>query len=154
MFVRSSTENMAMGASKTGPHSRRLLGNMWCAGNGAISMMSSHPRSGDIGYDIGELLVAKVSARPTSPISARPRQAERTWSGRRRFVFHAWVLIHSENLWDRSQFIKPRDREVVCHASAGASTCRCCASKFHQGQHRRLGDYPTMSWDIIISACL
>ena len=92
--------------AKTGPIRADLLGNMWAQEWGDIYDIVAPPGSGEIGYDIGELLtekkvdemgMVKIGEGFFSSLGFEPLPAS----------FYA-----------RSQFLKPRDREVVCHASA------------------------------------
>jgi peptidyl-dipeptidase A len=92
--------------AKTGPIRADLLGNMWAQEWGDIYDLVAPPGSGDIGYDIGELLkvknidevgMVKIGEGFFSSLGFEPLPAS----------FYA-----------RSQFLKPADREVVCHASA------------------------------------
>jgi peptidyl-dipeptidase A len=91
---------------KTGAIRADLLGNMWAQEWGDIYDLVAPPGSGDIGYDIGELLKAKnideigmvkIGEGFFSSLGFEPLPA---------------------TFYERSQFLKPRDREVVCHASA------------------------------------
>ncbi|TAD80220.1 MAG: peptidase M2 family protein, partial [Sphingomonadales bacterium] len=60
----------------------------------------------DLGYDIGELLTAK---------GYDPVKMVKAGEG---FYSSLGLAPLPETFWQRSQIIKPRDREVVCHASA------------------------------------
>ncbi|HMS21025.1 M2 family metallopeptidase [uncultured Sphingorhabdus sp.] len=91
---------------KTGPIRADLLGNMWAQEWGGIYDVVAPAGAGDIGYDIGDLLKAKgvdeigmvkIGEGFFSSIGFEPLP---------------------KTFYDRSQFLKPRDREVVCHASA------------------------------------
>ncbi|MDB5712630.1 MAG: peptidase family protein [Sphingomonadales bacterium] len=90
----------------TGPIRADLLGNMWAQEWGNIYDIVAPKGAGDLGFDTGELLAAKGY----DPLK----------------MVHAGVNFYSSlgyaeppaTFWQRSQFIKPRDREVVCHASA------------------------------------
>ncbi|AYJ85684.1 peptidase M2 family protein [Sphingomonas paeninsulae] len=90
----------------TGPIRADLLGNMWGQEWGNIYDIVAPKGAGDLGYDTGELLVAKGYDALK--------------------MVHAGVNFYSSlgfaeppaTFWERSQFTKPRDREVVCHASA------------------------------------
>lgn len=91
---------------KTGPIRADLLGNMWAQEWGGIYDVVAPAGAGDIGYDIGDLLKAKgideigmvkIGEGFFSSIGFEPLP---------------------KSFYERSQFLKPRDREVVCHASA------------------------------------
>jgi peptidyl-dipeptidase A len=90
----------------TGPIRADLLGNMWAQEWGNIYDIVAPKGAGDLGFDTGALLVAKGY----DPLK----------------MVHAGVNFYSSlgyaeppaTFWERSQFTKPRDREVVCHASA------------------------------------
>ena len=91
---------------KTGPIRADLLGNMWAQEWGNIYDIVAPKGAGDLGFDVGDLLTAKGY----DPLK----------------MVHAGVNFYSSlgyaeppaTFWERSQFTKPRDREVVCHASA------------------------------------
>jgi peptidyl-dipeptidase A len=91
---------------RTGPIRADLLGNMWAQEWGNIYDIVAPAGAGDIGYDTGALLQAKGY----DPLK----------------MVHAGENFYSslgfdklpDTFWQRSQFVKPRDREVVCHASA------------------------------------
>jgi peptidyl-dipeptidase A len=92
--------------AKTGPIRADLLGNMWAQEWGDIYDLVAPPGSGDIGYDIGELLKAK---------GVDEIGMVKTGEG---FFSSLGFEPLPKSFYDRSQFLKPRDREVVCHASA------------------------------------
>jgi peptidyl-dipeptidase A len=92
--------------AKTGPIRADLLGNMWAQEWGDIYDVVAPPGSGDIGYDIGELLKAK---------GVDEIGMVKTGEG---FFSSLGFEPLPKSFYDRSQFLKPRDREVVCHASA------------------------------------
>jgi peptidyl-dipeptidase A len=88
-----------------GPIPAHLLGNMWAqAWEGIYPLLA--PRSGDSGFDLTKRLVE----RGTTPVDM-VRIAEGF------FVSLGFDPLPA-TFWDRSMFIRPRDREVVCHASA------------------------------------
>jgi peptidyl-dipeptidase A len=92
--------------SRTGPIRADLLGNMWAQEWGNIYDIVAPAGGGDLGFETGELLQAKGY----DPLK----------------MVHAGENFYSslgfdklpDTFWERSQFVKPRDREVVCHASA------------------------------------
>jgi peptidyl-dipeptidase A len=92
--------------AKTGPIRADLLGNMWAQEWGDIYDIVAPPGSGDIGYDIGELLKAK---------GVDEIGMVKIGEG---FFSSLGFEPLPKSFYERSQFLKPRDREVVCHASA------------------------------------
>ncbi|PXW71642.1 peptidyl-dipeptidase A [Blastomonas natatoria] len=91
---------------KTGPIRADLLGNMWAQEWGNIYDVVAPAGAGDIGYDVTELLKAK---------NYDPLKMVKTGEG---FFSSLGFAPLPETFWQRSQFVKPQDREVVCHASA------------------------------------
>ena len=92
--------------AKTGPIRADLLGNMWAQEWGNIYDIVAPAGSGDIGYDIGDLLKAK-----------NLDEIGMVKIGEGFFSSLGFAPL-PESFYARSQFLKPRDREVVCHASA------------------------------------
>ncbi|MBK9431654.1 M2 family metallopeptidase [Sphingorhabdus sp.] len=92
--------------SKTGPIRADLLGNMWAQEWGGIYDVVAPAGAGDIGYDIGELLKAK---------GVDEIGMVKIGEG---FFSSLGFDPLPKTFYERSQFLKPRDREVVCHASA------------------------------------
>jgi len=92
--------------AKTGPIRADLLGNMWAQEWGNIYPLVAPPGSGDLGYDITELLKAKNY------------DAVKMVKTGEAFYSSLGFAPLPATFWDRSQIVKPRDREVVCHASA------------------------------------
>lgn len=92
--------------AKTGPIRADLLGNMWAQEWGNIYDIAAPAGSGDIGYDIGDLLKAK-----------NVDEIGMVKIGEGFFSSLGFAPL-PESFYARSQFLKPRDREVVCHASA------------------------------------
>ena len=90
----------------TGPIRADLLGNMWAQEWGNIYPLVAPEGSGDLGYDIGELLEAQGKT---------PLDMVKTGEG---FFSSLGFAPLPETFWQRSMFVKPEDREVVCHASA------------------------------------
>lgn len=91
---------------RTGPIRADLLGNMWAQEWGNIYPLVAPEGAGDIGYDLTDLIakknldavgMTKVGEQFFSSLGFDPLPA---------------------TFWERSQFTKPADREVVCHASA------------------------------------
>lgn len=91
---------------RTGPIRADLLGNMWAQEWGNIYPLVAPEGAGDIGYDLTDLIQQKE-------LDA----VEMTKVGEQFFSSLGFEEL-PETFWERSQFVKPRDREVVCHASA------------------------------------
>ncbi len=88
-----------------GPIPAHLLGNMWAQEWGAIyELMEPYPGMSDLDVD------STLETKNYSP-QEMVRSAEN---------FYASLGMERlpDTFWERSQFTKPRDREVVCHASA------------------------------------
>ncbi|WP_016744846.1 M2 family metallopeptidase [Rhizorhabdus wittichii] len=92
--------------AKTGPIRADLLGNMWAQEWGNIYDIVAPKGAGDLGFDIGDLLVAK---------QYDPVKMVKAGEG---FYTSLGFDKLPDSFWTRSQITKPRDREVVCHASA------------------------------------
>ncbi len=90
----------------TGPIRADLLGNMWAQEWGNIYDLVAPKGVGDVGYDLTALLVAK-GYDPTKMVK-----------GGEGFYTSLGLPALPASFWERSQFAKPRDREVICHASA------------------------------------
>jgi peptidyl-dipeptidase A len=90
----------------TGPIRADLLGNMWAQEWGNIYDIVAPKGAGDIGYDIGELLEAKKK---------NPVAMFKIGEG---FYSSLGFAPLPGSFWQRSQITRPRDREVICHASA------------------------------------
>lgn len=107
--------------ARTGPIRADLLGNMWAQEWGNIYPIVAPAGAGDLGYDIGALLKAKGYVQ-TDPHETDP--AKRGVSEKQMFKIGEGFFSSigfdplPETFWTRTQFIQPRDREVVCHASA------------------------------------
>ena len=89
----------------SGPIPAHLLGNMWAQEWENIYPLVA-PKNADPGYD----LTAILKSRNTQPLDI-VRYAER-------FFISLGFAPLPKTFWERSQFVKPRDRDVVCHASA------------------------------------
>jgi peptidyl-dipeptidase A len=83
-----------------------LLGNMWAQEWGNIYPLVAPPGTSGAGYDVTELLKAKGVD-----------QIEMVRIGERFFTSLGLPKL-PETFWKRSLIVKPRDREVLCHASA------------------------------------
>ncbi|HET8547818.1 MAG TPA: M2 family metallopeptidase [Bryobacteraceae bacterium] len=88
-----------------GPIPAHLLGNMWAQEWSNIYSLVAPPNA-DPGYDLTKIL----KARRTGPL-------DMIRYGERFFTSLGFDPL-PKSFWDRSLFTKPRDREVVCHASA------------------------------------
>ena len=88
-----------------GPIPAHLLGNMWAQTWDNVFPLVAPPNA-DPGYDLTKIL----KSRNTDAL------------GMVRYGEHFFVSLGFPPLpptfWERSMFVKPRDREVVCHASA------------------------------------
>ena len=88
-----------------GPIPAHVLGNMWAQSWSNIYDLVAPPAAAP-GYDLTEIL----KSRGTSEVEM-VEMAEG-------FFTSLGMESLPETFWTRSQFTKPRDREVVCHASA------------------------------------
>lgn len=88
-----------------GPIPAHLLGNMWAQSWENIYPLVA-PKDADPGFDLSEIL----KARKTDAL-------QMVRYGEQFFVSLGFDPLPG-TFWERSQFLKPRDREVVCHASA------------------------------------
>jgi len=88
-----------------GPIPAHLLGNMW-----AQSWENVYPLLAPAGADPGFDLTAILKTRKVD-------EREMVRYGERFFTSLGFAPL-PPTFWDRSLFVKPRDREVVCHASA------------------------------------
>jgi peptidyl-dipeptidase A len=90
----------------SGPIRADLLGNMWAQEWGNIYDIVAPKGAGDLGFDTGDLLKAK---------GYDPVKMVKVGEG---FYSSLGFAPLPETFWKRSQIVKPRDREVICHASA------------------------------------
>jgi peptidyl-dipeptidase A len=88
-----------------GPIPAHLLGNMWAQSWDNVYPLVA-PKDADPGYDLTQIL----RTRRTDPLGM-----VRYGEG---FFTSLGFDPLPKSFWDRSLFVKPRDREVVCHASA------------------------------------
>ena len=88
-----------------GPIPAHVLGNMWAQSWSNIYDLVAPPAAAP-GYDLTEIL----KSRGTSEVEM-VEMAEG-------FFTSLGMESLPDTFWTRSQFVKPRDREVVCHASA------------------------------------
>jgi len=91
---------------RTGPIRADLLGNMWAQEWGNIYPLVAPAGAGDIGYDLTDLIAKK-----------QLDAVGMTRVGEQFFSSLGFAPLPA-TFWERSQFVKPADREVVCHASA------------------------------------
>jgi peptidyl-dipeptidase A len=91
---------------ETGPIRADLLGNMWSQQWGNIYDVVAPKTGGQSSYDMTELLVEAGY------------DAERMVRTGERFYTSLGLAPLPATFWERSQITRPRDREVVCHASA------------------------------------
>ena len=90
----------------TGPIRADLLGNMWAQEWGNIYPLVAPAGAGDVGYDLTDLIEKK-----------KLDEKEMVKVGEGFFSSLGFAPLPA-TFWSRSMFLKPRDREVVCHASA------------------------------------
>jgi peptidyl-dipeptidase A len=90
----------------TGPIRADLLGNMWAQEWGNIYPLVAPEGAGDIGYDLTDLIEKKGYS-----------ERDMVRVGEQFFSSLGFAPL-PETFWQRSMFVKPADREVVCHASA------------------------------------
>ena len=91
--------------SEDAPIPAHLLGNIWAQDWTNIYSLVA-PANADPGYDLGAILKSK-----NLDSVAMTHYAER-------FYTSLGFAPLPQTFWERSMFTKPRDREVVCHASA------------------------------------
>jgi peptidyl-dipeptidase A len=89
----------------SGPIPAHLLGNMWAQTWDNVYPLVA-PKGADPGFD----LTAILKGRNTDPL-----QMTRYGEG---FFSSLGFDLLPKTFWERSMFTKPKDREVVCHASA------------------------------------
>ena len=88
-----------------GPIPAHLLGNLWAQEWENIYPLVA-PQNADPGYDLTEILKSR---------NTDARQMVRY--GEHFFTSLGFAPL-PETFWQRSLFVKPQDRDVVCHASA------------------------------------
>ncbi|MFM7275152.1 MAG: M2 family metallopeptidase, partial [Gammaproteobacteria bacterium] len=89
-----------------GPIRADLLGNMWAQEWDSIYDITAPAGAGDIGFDLTDLLVKKDF------------DAVKIVKTDEAFFSSLGFAPLPETFWTRSMITKPRDRDVVCHASA------------------------------------
>jgi peptidyl-dipeptidase A len=90
----------------TGPIRADLLGNLWAQEWGNIYDVVAPASSGRPAYDLTQLLVRA---------NYTPERIVRTAAG---FFTSMGFEPLPQTFWERSMITQPRDREVICHASA------------------------------------
>ena len=90
----------------TGPIRADLLGNMWAQEWANIYPLVAPKGAGDVGYDLTSLIEKK-----------KLDEVGMTKIGEGFFSSLGFDPLPA-TFWSRSMFTKPKDREVVCHASA------------------------------------
>ncbi|HTQ56899.1 MAG TPA: M2 family metallopeptidase [Bryobacteraceae bacterium] len=88
-----------------GPIPAHLLGNMWAQTWDNVYPLVA-PTGSDPGFDLAEILKSRKTDY---------RQMVRYGEG---FFTSLGFAPLPQSFWERSLFLKPRDRDVVCHASA------------------------------------
>jgi len=89
----------------SGPIPAHLLGNIWAQDWSNIYPLVA-PATSDAGYSLTDILVRR---------KVGPLDMVRTGE---RFYTSLGFEPLPKTFWERSLFVRPRDREVVCHASA------------------------------------
>jgi peptidyl-dipeptidase A len=90
---------------RTGPIRADLLGNMWAQEWGNIYDIVA-PKGPGLGYDV------------TKRLQAQHYTPERMMKTGEAFFTSLGFAPLPQTFWERSMIVRPRDREVVCHASA------------------------------------
>ncbi|MCL4523636.1 MAG: M2 family metallopeptidase, partial [Acidobacteria bacterium] len=90
---------------ESGPIPAHLLGNMWAQQWGNIYPLAAPPER-EKTFDLTEILKAR-----------KTDEKEMVRIGERFFTSLGFAPL-PQTFWERSLFTKPRDRDVVCHASA------------------------------------
>lgn len=91
--------------AQTGPIRADLLGNMWAQQWSTLYPLVA-PKSASPGYDLTDALLKKKYT---------PEQMVKTGEA---FFSSLGFAPLPDTFWERSMITRPRDREVVCHASA------------------------------------
>ncbi len=88
------------------PIPAHLLGNIWAQEWGNVYDLVAPPKA-DRGYDLTKILEKRKEIDPVGMVKI----------GERFFTSLGFAPL-PQTFWERSMFTQPRDREVVCHASA------------------------------------
>jgi peptidyl-dipeptidase A len=91
---------------KTGPIRADLLGNMWAQQWGNIYDVVAPANSPGMGYDL------------TKQLEAHGYDAPKMVKTAENFYVSMGFSPWPKTFWERSMIVRPRDREVQCHASA------------------------------------
>ena len=89
----------------TGPMPAHLLGNIWAQDWSNVYPLVAPPNA-DAGFSLADIL-KKRNVPPLDMVRAGER-----------FYTSLGFAPLPQTFWERSLFVRPRDREVVCHASA------------------------------------
>ena len=89
----------------TGPIPAHMLGNIWAQDWSNVYPLVA-PAAADRGYSLDRILASR-----------KMTSVDMTKTAERFFVSLGFAPL-PQTFWERSLFVKPRDREVVCHASA------------------------------------
>ncbi len=104
-YVPGCTRSTAIVVPAGGPLPAYLFGNMWAQEWGNVYSLVA-PANADPGYDLTDLLKKR---------NTDWKQMVRYGEG---FFTSLGFPPLPASFWDRSLFLRPRDRDVVCHASA------------------------------------
>src|SRR3546814_616328 len=125
----------------TGSIRADLLGNMWAQEWGNIYDVVAPPGSGDLGFDVTDLLVAT---------KYDPLKMVKTGEG---FFSSLGFSPLPETFWQRPPVTRPRDRAVVCPGPAlqlprleSRKQGRSQDQDVHQGERRRFRHHPPRAW--------
>lgn len=91
---------------RTGPIRADLLGNMWAQEWGNIYDIVAPKDAAPLGYDL------------TQALTAKGYDAEKMIKTGENFYVSMGFAPLPDTFWKRSMIVRPRDREVICHASA------------------------------------
>ena len=89
-----------------GPIPAHLLGNIWAQDWKNVYPLVK-PANADPGYNLNDILKNRKKMTPIEMVK----------TGERFYTSIGFPPL-PQSFWERSMFVKPRDREVVCHASA------------------------------------
>jgi peptidyl-dipeptidase A len=88
-----------------GPIPAHLLGNIWAQDWSNVYPLAA-PAASDRGYSLDRILASR-----------KMTSVDMTKTAERFFMSLGFAPL-PQTFWERSLFVKPRDRDVVCHASA------------------------------------
>jgi len=98
-------EKYGAAVPETGPLPAHLLGNIWAQDWSNVYPLVA-PASADVGFSLTDIL------------KRRKMDAMQMVRAGERFYTSVGLEPLPATFWERSLFVRPRDREVVCHASA------------------------------------